>query len=439
MITIGIYVLVLALERYYQCIVNTDMIIYSCKYYERIKQVASDRYRIITSYTPIERLQRAVSKVITILRIKKVTKYANMVDEIKNPLIYRLYLSQSLWIFSCILVFIVFPICGNNDSRSNYVYDKILCNDIYAENVLKMSMGKCNTIWKNEPIYSIFYLLNILYLYYSAIQLRYGYHQMRDTVLNKNWKSSISYGLFQLYESLPLLREINTTIEFAAANTSLTYMEWLKMDDIRGAMIQSKYQAERREDKNVGGVIKGMVKVIIGISTVIIVVFIIVSPLLLFSELNPSSKTDHILYGNMDVSIIFDKYGNYSLLNNVNLITSREGLHSKQRLEFNDIMDSSVPFTPESIRSLDYLLNKSTHNRSSSVYIKIDIRIKTALQDKIAFWSNNEKVKSKESEYNLVNNPGLTNALRNSLSTTCEKDGLISKVYIGSIYSVCSI
>lgn len=43
-----------------------------------------------------------------------------------------------------------------------------------------------------------------------------------------------------------MLREINTTIEYCSANTSLTYFEWLKLEDIRGAMFQAKYQAERR-------------------------------------------------------------------------------------------------------------------------------------------------------------------------------------------------
>jgi hypothetical protein len=64
---------------------------------------------------------------------------------------------------------------------------------------------------------------------------------MRESIIKRDWKSDTQYVWFKIYTTLPLLREINTTIEYCSANTSLTYLEWIKMEDIRGAMLQAKY------------------------------------------------------------------------------------------------------------------------------------------------------------------------------------------------------
>lgn len=383
LIILVVYTLIFALERYLSCLANPDVLTASFRSQDRIQKIIEKSSVERPKLTPVENFHRLFWKVKLILRIKKVRRGENLISPDRNPLTKKLYLTLALWFFVCILVYFVFPVIGNRDTRANGLM-KVLCNDYYLEKEINLDSSRCHTLWKGIPFYWIFFLLNMFYVYFSALQIRYGFNHSRETVVNQNWRSTVGYAKFKIYEALPLLREINTTIEFCAANTSLTYLEWLKLEDIRGAMVQAKYQAERRLVKVVGDAINGLVKICIGFSALIIVVLIIVSPMLLFSDLNPSQEADEVLRGRMNVELIFDKMGNFSLLNDLHMVATREGLHNKQKLEFSNIMEQSIPFTPESIDNLAVLLKKASpstvdsNNRTSevsSVYLRIRLEI----------------------------------------------------------------
>ena len=380
LILIG-YTVVLTLERYFSCLINPDVLIGSFRSQERIQKVMDNIGSIEKRHlTPIERFIKIIWKVKLIIRIKKVRRGEGLVEPSRNPLMKKLYLTIILWLAACGLVYFGFPIIGNRDTRVSG-FKKILCNDYYLEQEITFGINKCHTLWKGDFYYSLFFLLNMIYVYFSAMQIRHGFNQMRETIINKDWQGNLSFINFQLYETLPLIREIDTTIEFCAANTSLTYLEWLKMEDIRGAMIAAKYQAERRLDKVVGDAINGLVKICIGFSALIIVVLIIVSPLLLFSDLNPSHQLDTVQRGRLDIDLIFERMGNFSLLNDLHMVANNDGLGTSQRLEFSTIMETSMPFTPESIQNLATLLNKvsadaSTDSRKLSIFLRVNLQIK---------------------------------------------------------------
>ena len=370
-------------ERYFSCLLNPDVLIGSFRSQERIQKIIEKNVNEKKNLTPREKFFKLIWKVKLIIRIKKVRRGEGLVDPSRNPLTKKLYLTITLWLFVCALIYFVFPIRGSRDNRVEGL-SKVLCNDYYLLQALSFSTNKCHALWKNDPVYIIFYILNLVYLYFSALQIRSGFNQMRETIINKNWRSSLGYANFKFYEATPLLREINTTIEFCASNTSLTYFEWLKMEDIRGAMLQAKYQAERRLDKVVGDAINGLVKICIGFTALIIVVLIIVSPLLLFSDLNPSHQKDVVQRGKMDVDLIFQNRGNFSLLSDLHMVATKDGLLSKQKLEFSNIMETSMPFTPESINNLADLLSKASQDAKSgspSIFLRINLQIKVPSDD----------------------------------------------------------
>jgi hypothetical protein len=85
----------------------------------------------------------------------------------------------------------------------------------------------------------------------------------------------------------------------------------------------------------------------------------------------------------MNVDLIFEKMGNFSLLQDLHMVAVTEGVANKQKLEFSNIMEQSVPFTPESINNLAELLkqaspdNNQTKNSvgSSSIILRIKLDI----------------------------------------------------------------
>lgn len=378
LIILIVYTFIFALERYFSCLLNPDILIGSFRSQERIQKIIEKNVNEKKKLTPKENFCKLIWKVKMIIRIKKVRRGEGLVNPSRNPLTKKLYLSLCLWFFVCALIYFVFPIRGSKDNKVSEIR-KVLCNDYYRLQVTSYTQNKCHSLWKNSPYYMFFFLLNLIYIYFSALQIRFGFNQMRETIINKNWRSTLGYAHFKIYEGLPLLREINTTIEFCASNTSLTYFEWLKMEDIRGAMLQAKYQAERRLDKVVGDAINGLVKICIGFTALIIVVLIIVSPLLLFSDLNPSHQQDKVIRAKMDVDLIFENRGNFSLLSDLHMIATTDGLGSKQRLEFSNIMESSMPFTPESIENLALLLQKSassSENKDQKIQLRVNLEVK---------------------------------------------------------------
>lgn len=368
------YTLHFSIERYLSCLLNPDVLIGNFRSREKIQKVIENKTNDKKRRTPIEKFYHLIWKVKLIIRMKKIKRGEGLITPTRNPLMKKLYLTLFLWFFVCALVYFIIPYAGTKDTRVTGL-QKLLCNDYYIEPDTLFQHNQCHTLWKGKFYYQLFLLLNLAYVYFSALQIRCGFNQMRESIISKDWTNTIGYANFKTYEAVPLLREINTTIEFSAANTSLSYLEWIKMEDIRGAMLQAKYQAERRLIKIVGDAINGLVKVCIGITALVIVVLIIVSPLLLFSDLNPGSTVDQVERAKMSVDLIFDKKGNFSLLSDLHMVATKPSPNNRQMLDFSNIMENSMPFTPESITNLADLL-KNANGVNSNIFLRIILELK---------------------------------------------------------------
>jgi len=107
----------------------------------------------------------------------------------------------------------------------------------------------------------------------SIAQIRAGYSQLKESIMNMKWNSMFDYLGFSLMKGLPLMKEITTTVRFCASNTSLNYFEWIKLEDISGDLLEAKYQSERKIIHNpVGKKIGSFMHVCVGIVAFLMVV-----------------------------------------------------------------------------------------------------------------------------------------------------------------------
>ena len=80
------------------------------------------------------------------------------------------------------------------------------------------------------------YLLQIPYLYYSALQLCYGYpFNVYDQWLMR--KEHWLWGmLFTWYKAIPFMYEMRVLLDWTCSSTTLRYNEWIKLEDIRSSL-----------------------------------------------------------------------------------------------------------------------------------------------------------------------------------------------------------
>lgn len=86
----------------------------------------------------------------------------------------------------------------------------------------------------------IFYMMKCFYLLLAAYQLRLGYPtRILGNVLCKNY-NIINYCLFKAFMFVPFLFELRAVMDWIWTDTSMTVMDWFKMEDIFASIYQSK-------------------------------------------------------------------------------------------------------------------------------------------------------------------------------------------------------
>ncbi|XP_025986648.2 piezo-type mechanosensitive ion channel component isoform X3 [Solenopsis invicta] len=131
----------------------------------------------------------------------------------------------------------------------------------------------------------IWYMVKCFYLLLAAYQLRQGYPtRILGNFLCKKY-SIVNYVLFKGFMLVPFLFELRAVMDWIWTDTSMTIMDWFKMEDIfvsiyqikcmRG--VESDYPQPRGEKK------KQMSKYLVGGSVLLFIIALIWFPLLLFA------------------------------------------------------------------------------------------------------------------------------------------------------------
>lgn len=93
------------------------------------------------------------------------------------------------------------------------------------------------TSFQRNTILVVWYIELAIYLYLSAVQIRSGYPS--DVLKNITYKTDISAKTVtrtelqaQIYFNVPFLYEARSILDWSCSTTTLTMMEWLKLEDI---------------------------------------------------------------------------------------------------------------------------------------------------------------------------------------------------------------
>ncbi|XP_071635421.1 piezo-type mechanosensitive ion channel component isoform X5 [Temnothorax longispinosus] len=154
----------------------------------------------------------------------------------------------------------------------------------------------------NDNIFpQIWYMVKCFYLLLAAYQLRQGYPtRILGNFLCKKY-SIVNYVLFKGFMLIPFLFELRAVMDWIWTDTSMSVMDWFKMEDIFASIyqikcmrgVESDFPQPRGEKK------KQMSKYLVGGSCLLLIIGLIWFPLLLFA-LGSTVGTSNLPY---DVSM----------------------------------------------------------------------------------------------------------------------------------------
>ncbi|KYM80686.1 Protein PIEZO1 [Atta colombica] len=131
----------------------------------------------------------------------------------------------------------------------------------------------------------IWYMMKCFYLLLAAYQLRQGYPtRILGNFLCKKY-SIVNYTLFKGFMLVPFLFELRAVMDWIWTDTSMTIMDWFKMEDVFASIYQIKCMRGVESDypQPRGVKKKQMSKYLVGGSVLLLIIGLIWFPLLLFA------------------------------------------------------------------------------------------------------------------------------------------------------------
>ena len=226
------------------------------------------------------------------------------IEEFNCPLLQKYILHLIITVFSHLFVFFYLPMRGNyNIANAIYCIEGEDCNDFVY-----------------NPMLIIFYILYIVYLIGSGLQVKYGFYDLKRKSLLKSGNSSINGGIYAAYKAIPFLYEIKLAIDWTFTSTCLDLFQWNKFEGVYDTIYATYCSMTAKNVQLVGQKVKKIMKIGMGGTLSFALILLLVIPLMLFSSLNPTNELNNLLGATLtiDLSIFYHNGAikNYTLFEN---------------------------------------------------------------------------------------------------------------------------
>ena len=249
---------------------------------------------------------------------------------------------------------------------------------------------------QSEISYILLYLFVCAYLYYSSLQIKYGYPIYNVSLTSTKINTLSSLG-FKLYRNLPFLFELKSIFDWSISSTSLDLYQWMQIEDAYCNLYEVTDRMIKRKIKYS----KCWLKFLYGYCLFIILVAIVIAPMMIYSQLNPSLKATAVddVKGKMKI-YIKDRIDNstkfsYDLINdiNVNIDNKVENEKYKDLLKENDLYNDNI----QKIKLNNYSFVHSfdiPHNNINTIASMINNTTKCYITLNINFYRESSIIKS---------------------------------------------
>ena len=226
-------------------------------------------------------------------------------EKFNKPLLQK-YLLHLFTILICHgFAFFYFPMIGNYNT-----FNSIICS--------KDDSDSCNN-FNNNTYIIFFYILYLIYLYFSSVQIRLGYYDIKRISLFKR-NTPITNIVAQIFNAIPFLPQIHHVIDWTYTTTCFDLFQWIKFESIYTSIFEAYKKSDENDDAPIGKKVERKKQKGFGNILSLVLVLILVVPLFIYSSLNPTNKLNNITGGKLilDLSFIYenDIKLNYNLFEN---------------------------------------------------------------------------------------------------------------------------
>lgn len=231
---------------------------------------------------------------------KEMEKYFKVIyfqkEEVNYPLMAKYVLHIFVILFSHLFIFWYLPMQGNVNLNNNYV-----C----------VPGKQCNEFGSNFYII-LFYLIYLVYIIFSAYQIHYGLPDMIKKNLFMRGDGRLYSYAYRTYTAIPFIYELTLLIDWTITPTSLDVFKWIKFEAVYDYLFITHCTFKIENTRKVGAKVTLIEKLGIGLCGFVAVLIILLGPLILFSNLNPTNSINNVNKASIDVSLTFDLDGVYT-------------------------------------------------------------------------------------------------------------------------------
>ena len=212
-------------------------------------------------------------------------------EEFNKPLLNKYILHIFITLFCHFMIFFYFPIKGNIN-----LGNETNCNE---------KSTSCNNFSSNKYII-IYYLLYLIYLVLSALQIKFGFYDIRRKSLFKKKDDDLFSTMCSLFQAIPFLNEIKNALDWTFTSTCLNFIQWNKFEAIYDTIFDTYCEKSDWDEKPIGKRVGTKEKLTIGASLATVLILILVVPLILFSSLNPTNQLNNLTGAKITVDLSFN-------------------------------------------------------------------------------------------------------------------------------------
>ena len=329
-----------------------------------------------------------------LIELKEKYNIINIQTEEFNTTIFQKYILHLLiTLFSHIFIFFYCPMIGNNN-----IFGSVYCpkdDDDNKDDEEDEEENQCNDFVYNKTL--IFcYLLYVIYLISSGMQIKYGFYDMKRKSMLKSGDKSINAVIYNIYKAIPFLYEIKLAIDWTFTKTCLGLFQWNKFESVYDVVYVTFCQMNAKNKQLVGQKIGKISKIFWGGFLAFFLIILLIFPLMLFSSLNPTNKINNVTGAVLKVDLCFfyknKAVKNYTLYENtrpetIDKISDDDMIlynysSSVKTKNFDKEQIQTVQFFPESDKNWDLAnplidnlkeLIKNRKNNSDLEYIALAI------------------------------------------------------------------
>lgn len=159
--------------------------------------------------------------------------------------------------------------------------------------------------FNTQPILISFYLLKMIYLYLSSMQIMHGYPAfVQGQFITDSDEPGIPRWLVYIgYRAIPFVYELRTLLDWTITKTSLTFFEWLKLEDVYANLflVKCRVSQDKVMKRNVGDPQEWYVKWGMGVLLFVGLSALIWFPLLLLMQGSPGNQPNPIVAATVSV------------------------------------------------------------------------------------------------------------------------------------------